>query len=418
MGIGQATTAPIASKRRPTTNVAGVSALLRKVRVLHVSSAESRGGNEEGVLSLLRNFDRSKFSPMLACPPALIRAYGKDLEGLDINVYPLPALSRPYQFGAIRRLTHILRTVKPDVVHTHLFVTSLCAAPVARLCGVPVVIESCRIREAWRRGLFKSYWIDRYVNRFVDANIAISESLRGYLTKIKGFPREKVFVIRNGRELCRVLADSGKDAGELRREFGVPTDHLVICIPGRLEVQKGHHYLLEALPVVLSRFPNVRVLLLGDGSLRDQLQTEIHHRGLQDYVLLTGYRQDVYDIIRISDLVVLPSMFEGLPLVAIEAGALGRPIVATAVDGTPEVVLHEKTGWLVPPANGEELAQAICMFLGDPELRRRCGERARHYILQEYSFERVIKETENLYLDLCMKSKRRLAEGTRACAES
>ena len=105
----------------------------------------------------------------------------------------------------------VLRAATPDIVHTHLFVASLCVAPVAKLCGVPVVIESCRIREGWRQGIWKKFWIDRWVNRFVDANIAISESLRRYLIGEKGFDGVKVFLVRNGRELSRVLAPPRED---------------------------------------------------------------------------------------------------------------------------------------------------------------------------------------------------------------
>ena len=377
------------------------SLLRRKIRVLHVLTTEVRGGIEEGVLSLLRHLDRDEFAPALACPAALISAYGRELEELDLNVYSLPPLSRPYQLGAMVRMARVLRSASPDVVHTHLFVATLCVAPMAKLCGVPLVIESCRIHEGWRRGIWKSYRIDRWVNHLVDANIAISESLRRYLTEEKRFPAEKVVVIRNGRELSRVVSPSGRDLNALRNEFRVQPGELIVSLPGRLEVQKGHAYLLEALPKVLPQFPSLRVLVVGDGSLRVELAAEINRCGLGDHVVLTGYRRDVYDILRISDLVVLPSLWEGLPLTAIEAGALGKPILATSVDGTPEVVLHGETGWLVPAANSVELAKAMCHLLGDPDLRRRLGERARAYVVQNYSFSRVVAETEQLYLRLC-----------------
>jgi glycosyltransferase involved in cell wall biosynthesis len=369
----------------------------RKVRVLHVLVEESRGGIAEGVLSTVRNLDRERFSPMLACTPALIKAFGSDLDRLGLRVYPMPRLSRPYQFAAMGRMMRILRAAAPDIVHTHLFVATMCVAPVAKLCGVSVVIESCRIREGWRQGIWKKFWIDRWVNRFVDANIAISEALRRYLIEEKGFDGGKVFLVRNGRELSRVLAPPRREAAELRREFRLNADNLVVCVPGRLAVQKGHRYLLEALPTVLGLFPNLRVLIVGDGVLREQLASDISRRGLQEQVVLTGYRKDVYDILRMCDLVVLASLFEGLPLVAIEAGALGKPIVATAVDGTPEVVLHGKTGWLVPPSNSDELAYGICRLLGDPKLRLDLGKQAQEYIAREFSFQRVVAETEGLY---------------------
>ncbi len=373
----------------------------RKIRVLHLLTSEVRGGIEEGVFSLLRRLDRRRFSPSLACPPALLAACRRELQGLDITVHALPSLSRPYQLVSMARLARIVRTVAPDVLHTHLFVASLCAAPLAKLCGVPVVVESCRIREGWRRGIWKSYRIDGWINRFVDANIAISESLRRYLLQEKRFPPEKVVLIRNARDLTRVLAPPERDVVALRSEFGVRPGELVVSVPGRLEVQKGHRYLLEALPSVLRRFPDLRVLIVGSGSLHHQLAAEIDRRKLKEHVVLAGYREDVYDIMRLSDLVVLPSLYEGLPLVAVEAGALGKPIVATAVDGTPEVVLDRETGWLVPPGNCSELAKAMCELLGNSNLRRRWGERAREHVLSEFSFDLFVTETERLYTRLC-----------------
>jgi glycosyltransferase involved in cell wall biosynthesis len=371
-----------------------------RIRILHILTNEVRGGIEEGVLSLLRLMDRERFVPLLACPPKLIEAYGREL-GDDLKVYPLPRLCRPYQVSAMVQLVRILRASAPDVVHTHLFVTSLCVAPVAKLIGIPVVVESCRIREGWRGNAWKGYWIDRVVDGFVDANVTNSDALRRYLLEVKRFPADKVVVIRNGRDLSRVLAPPVSETAALRREFHLCPDALVVVAPGRLEAQKGHDYLLQALPAVLKQFPNLRMFIVGEGSLRQQLAAKITELNLQDHVMLTGYRKDVYDLFRLSDLVVLASLFEGLPLVAIEAGALGKTILATAVDGTPEVVLHGETGWLVPPANSADLAVAMCKLLVDAELRARLGEQARKYVTQEFSFDRLVVETEGLYTRLC-----------------
>src|SRR5260370_28819120 len=148
-----------------------------KIRVLHILTNEVRGGIEEGVFSLLRLIVRSRFTPMLSCPPKLMEAYGPELKEADLEVYPLPRLYRPYQLSAMARLVRILRATMPDIVHTHLFVTSLCVAPVARLAGVRILVESCRIREGWRANGSAAYWIDRLVNRFVNANITNSDAL-------------------------------------------------------------------------------------------------------------------------------------------------------------------------------------------------------------------------------------------------
>lgn len=386
-------------KRSPQTQSAA------KIRVLHVLPSVTRGGVEEGVLSLLRTLDRNRFSPMLACPLKLIEAYGRELAEIDLEVYPLPRLIRPSQFFVIAQLIRILRAAAPHIVHTHLFVTSLCVAPVAKMFGVPTVVESCRIREGWRGNISRRYWIDRLVNKLVNANITNSDALRQYLLEVKRFPKDKVVVIRNGRDLTSVLAPPVSEETALREEFHLSAHDTVVVAPGRLEIQKGHSYLLEALPKVLGQFPALRLLIVGEGSLRGQLAAKIAELNLQEHVTLTGYRKDVYDLLRFSDLVVLPSLFEGLPLVAIEAGALGKAVLATSVDGTPEVVLHGVTGWLVLPANSSDLAQAMCKLLGDSELRARLGQQAQKHVAQEYSFDRVVTETERLYARLSSQSR-------------
>lgn len=373
----------------------------RRIRVMHLLNTEVRGGIEEGVLSLLRNLNRERFATALACPRRLIDAYGHDLDELGVDVYSIPAVSRPYDIGGMLRLARVLRSAAPDVLHTHLFTMSLCAAPLAKAYGVRVVIESCRIREGWRRGIWKHHFVDRLVNRCVDVNIAISESLKRYLVEEKGFPARKVVLIRNGRELSRVVAAPRRDAAALRNELGLDSRGPVIVVPARLEFPKGHRHLLDALPKVIENYPNLSVVLVGDGSLRMEIESQIARLALREHVCMTGYRRDVYDLVRLGDLVVLPSLFEGLPLAAIEAGALGKAIVATSVDGTPEVVLHGKTGWLVPPANPDELASGICKLLADDELRNQMGARAREYVTQEYSFDRLVDQTEQLYARLC-----------------
>jgi len=355
---------------------------------------------------------------MLACPPQLIEAYGRELAEIDLQVYPLQRLVRPSQVFVIAQLVRVLRAAAPDIVHTHLFVTSLCVAPVAKLFGVRTLVESCRIREGWRGNASRRYWIDRQVNRFVNANVTNSDALRRYLLEVKRFPKDKVVVIRNGRDLSGVLAPPLNEETALREEFHLSPQDTVVVAPGRLEIQKGHNYLLEALPEVLGRFPDLRLLIVGEGSLRGQMTDKITKLNLQDHVTLTGYRKDVYDLFRLSDLVVLPSLFEGLPLVAIEAGALGKTILATSVDGTPEVVLHGVTGWLVPPANSADLAQAMCKLLGDSGLRARLGEQARMYVAQAYSFDRLVAETERLYVRLSGRSRPEKREVIRPCAES
>jgi glycosyltransferase involved in cell wall biosynthesis len=137
---------------------------------------------------------------------------------------------------------------------------------------------------------------------------------------------------------------------------------------------------------------------LGTGSLRAELERQADHLGLKSAVRFVGYQPDVRDWLALADLSVLPSFYEGLPLAAVESLAMEKPVVATAVDGTPEVVLDGKSGFVVPPGDPARLAEAICRLLGDPELRQRMGRVGRQWTLECLSQERLLQETTAFYL--------------------
>jgi glycosyltransferase involved in cell wall biosynthesis len=153
------------------------------------------------------------------------------------------------------------------------------------------------------------------------------------------------------------------------------------------------------MPLVRAQFPRVRLVCLSDGSLRPELERRVKELGLEGAVRFVGFQADVREWLALADLSVLPSFFEGLPAGAIESLASGRPMVATAVDGTPEVVLDGKTGLLVPPGDPTSLAQAICRLLGDSELRSAMGEAGRRWVMENFSRERLIERTQELYLE-------------------
>jgi glycosyltransferase involved in cell wall biosynthesis len=262
---------------------------------------------------------------------------------------------------------------------------------------VPVVIHTCHGREAWRRKwLSRQYWYDRRITAWSDATVAVSESTRNYLLKEKKLNPDRVLVIRNGRRLNGFSPDANRRQA-LRRELGIAAEDPVVGVFGRLEEQKGHRYLIEALPKVLEKIPALHVLFAGDGSLRAELENSVRTRGLDRSVHFLGYRQDWMNWMDATDIVALPSLYEGMPLVPIEAGAMGKPVLATAVDGTCEVVVDGQTGVLVSPAQPEALADALIALLRDPEKQRAMGEAGARRALDLFSLEQQVRETAVLY---------------------
>jgi glycosyltransferase involved in cell wall biosynthesis len=368
----------------------------RPISVLLFSNALVRGGAEEHMLSLLQRLDREVFQPSLVCPEALAK---KLLPDLPHDVTPVNLwLDGPAHVGAAVRLARILRKRRVDILHSHMFRASLFASPVGCLCRVPVIIETSHIREAWRHGWLKGrFTLDRWVGRFVGHYIAVSQAITRHLIEEKGLPEKKVLMIRNGIDLARFnpahLAPPG-----IRRSIGIENGDPLLLVVGRLEPQKGHTVLLDAFPLVRQEFPQARLVCIGEGQLRDELENKARSLRLEGAVLFLGYQRNVPDWLAAADATVLPSFYEGLPISAMECLAAGKPIVATSVDGTPEVVVDEKTGLTVPPGNAGLLAAAICRLLRDPELRRRLGTAGRRWAEEHFSIERQVFETQELYL--------------------
>jgi glycosyltransferase involved in cell wall biosynthesis len=184
----------------------------------------------------------------------------------------------------------------------------------------------------------------------------------------------------------------------LKQSLGFDAGDPVLLVMARLEPQKGHSVLLKALPAIRAEFPRVRLVCAGEGSLRAGLEAEARDLGLEASARFVGHQANVMDWLALADATVLPSHFEGLPLAAIESLAAAKPMIATAVDGTPEVVVNGKTGLTVPPGDVSALAAAICTLLRDPALRRSLGQAGRQWVLDRFSREGQIRRTEELYL--------------------
>jgi len=238
----------------------------------------------------------------------------------------------------------------------------------------------------------------------VDEYIAVSEANRRYLIEEKKLPARKVVVIHNGCDVQRFDVRN-VDTRALRASLGFAPGDPMLVVVGRLEPQKGHRILLDALPVVQREFPSVRLVCVGEGSLRDTLEHRARTLGLGESVRFVGQQADIPAWLALADVVVLPSFYEGLPLAAIEALAAGRAMVATDVDGTPEIVVAEETGLLVPPGDPGSLAVAISRLLREPELRLQLAEAGRTRVIERFNEVRQVARTEALY-ELALRRRR------------
>jgi glycosyltransferase involved in cell wall biosynthesis len=371
---------------------------VKRVKVMFVLTSAVRGGVEEVVLGLLQRLDPAAFRPSIAAPAGLLDALGPDLAGLSLDTLAVEADSLA-RVGQLDRLAAFMRRIRPDVVNPHLFRSTAVAAPIARAMGIRAVVETYHGREAWRQGRLRgSFVADRLVARLVTRVIAVSRGAADFLVHGKGYPADKIVVIPNGRDLTRFVPGRHRDA--VRKELGIDRGTPVVGVIGRLETQKGHVYLLDAWPDVMRVYPDARLLLVGDGSLRDSLAAQARRLRVAESVVFTGFRADIPRILDAIDVMALPSLHEGMPLTVIEAAAAGRPVVATAVDGTPEVVCDGQTGYLVPAADPAPLARALLALLGDPAGAARMGEEACRWARERFDIDAHVEATARVYREV------------------
>lgn len=371
---------------------------MRRIGVMFVLTSAVRGGVEEVVLGLLQRLDPSQFHLSLAAPPGLLGALGPDLAGVSLDTLAVEADSW-LRVRQIDRLRAFMRRIRPDVVNPHLFRSTAVAAPIARAVGIRGVVETYHGREAWRQGLLRGgFAADRFIARLVTRVIAVSRGAADFLAAGKGYPPDKIVVIPNGRDLTRFVP--GRHRDDVRKELGIDRGAPLVGVVGRLETQKGHVFLLDAWPEVMRAYPDARLLVVGEGSLRAALSAQAHRRGVADSVLFTGFRADVPRILDAIDVLALPSLHEGMPLTVIEAAAAARPVVATAVDGTPEVVLEGQTGRLVPPADPPALARALLAILGNAPEAARMGREACRWARERFDIDVHVEATARVYREV------------------
>jgi len=366
-----------------------------RIEILHLITELDIGGAQKALARLLAHLDRQRFEPTVVCLYNGDKAVAQEIRQLGIPVFDL-RMTAKWRFDALWRLYRLLRREHPVILHTWMFHATLIGRLVGILAGVPIRISSRRNVEI---GGPVREWINRWTLWMDNRVIAVCEEARKAEIHRGGAPPQKVVTIYNGIE---VLPLSTREAARenLRAVLGLPPHALLVGIIGRLHPQKGHRVLLEAATHVVARDWQVYFILIGDGPLRHSLEAIAREQGLAGRVHFLGTRHDIPQLLAAMDLFVLSSFWEGMPNAVLEAMATGLPVVATAVGGTPEVVVDGVTGLLVPPRDPVALAQAIERLLADPELRHRMGQAGRERVEQHFSVEQMVRKTEALYEEL------------------
>jgi glycosyltransferase involved in cell wall biosynthesis len=368
------------------------------VSVFHLITELDQGGAQMALYRLLAHGDNGRFTPRVLCLYNGDKVVAQQIRQLGIPVADL-GMSGQWRLDALWRLYRILRKERPSILHCWMFHANVIGRLVGRLAGVPIVITARRNVEI---GGPRREQIKRYTRHLDDAVIAVCELARQAEIERTAVNPQKVVTIYNGINLPAPAPLARLT--ELRSELGLPLDAPVVICVSRLHRQKGHDDLLAAWKQVTAVHPSAHLLIVGDGERRAELAKMAAG---QRHVHFTGQRNDAPDLLALSSLLVLPSLWEGLPNVVLEAMAAGLPVVATAVGGTPELIIHNETGLLVPPQNPDALAQAIVQLLDQPEQAARMGRNGRQRAAEQFTIERMAAQTEALYNRLLTEKNRR-----------
>jgi sugar transferase (PEP-CTERM/EpsH1 system associated) len=367
----------------------------KPVHIVHVVHALDVGGLENGLVNILNRLD-DHFAHTIVC---LSRAgrMAERIKNPHVQIVEMHLPTDRFRFP-ILRLAREFRRLLPDIVHTRGWPTvdAICAAPVA---GVGHVIHGEHGREAGdpngqnrKRNIVRK-WLSPLVDRFV----TVSDNLRSWLTQTVGIPESKVVTIHNGVDTERFAT---ADRRASRMSLGLDDSIFTIGTVGRLDPVKDHDSLLRAfVPITRSARPT-RLIIAGDGPMRNAIERQGAELNISDKILLLGERHDIPQVLRACDIFTLTSIAEGISNTILEAMASALPVVATRVGGNRELVEEGVTGYLVSAQNIGELTGAYQTYLNNSKIREQHGRNARARAEQKFSLERMATQYAQLYRDI------------------
>ncbi|MCG3118941.1 MAG: N-acetyl-alpha-D-glucosaminyl L-malate synthase [bacterium] len=358
------------------------------MRILFINSIQMFGGGEIWMLRALRALQERGHRVWLCCRPET--EIGKRARAQNIPV-EFVEFSGDFNPRTIFQLARLMRREQIEVVLTNMDKELRLGGLAAKLAGVPVVIP--------RRGIdypLKNRWRYRFAYNALATRI-IANSLatkRALLHNAPWLAPERIEVIYNGIDAQPFAQPSARD---LRKEWGIRPEEPLLGFVGQLDERKGIRVLLAAWRQIKQEFPQTRLVLVGQGPLREMIEREIKEHGWENAVLLAGFVDDVVAVMQAIDILLLPSLWEGFGIVLIEAMAAGKPAISTDTSSMPEIIVEGRTGYLVPPADAAALAHRTLALLQNSALREQLGCAARERVAAMFTQERMIEQLEKLF---------------------
>lgn len=380
------------------------------IKTLHIHTLPIISGSGINTFLTMKGIQNDSISMSLACAPGgplleLIRN-----EGMKVITFPdlVQPIAPVKDIAATINLYRYLKKNRYHIVHTHNSKAGFIGRLSAKLAGVPVIIHTVHgfafhdQEPLWRRMLFRN--LERMASTCCDRMIFISRPLIDWALKEKITSTEKIVKIYSGIELDRFKPVSDDEKKQAKIRWGINPDDPVAGIVSKLWEGKGHKILIKAFKELTKDLKKAKLFIVGEGYLEDELRSYAKELGISESIVFTGFRFNVSEVMACFDISVLPSFFEGMGRVLIEAMAMKIPVVASNVGGIPDIVKENKNGILVPPGNVSELSEAMKKLLTNPEMSISMGKYGHQKATETFGAESMSEKILNIYKE-CLKEK-------------
>ena len=370
-----------------------------KTRILFVIDGIEFGGGERGFAQIVNGLPESRYETFLASGPQETFYHAVSNSSVQRHTVDFSNRCNP---SVLIDLIRIIRNNRINIVHGQGARADFYARLASGFSRKTMYVSTVQMPvEGYDVGLMTMLLyraFDRFSERFVDRFLVVSSVLEQTMIQGHGIPREKVVKIYNGIETDHYKPhDQEVGRRRVRQEYSVNEGEILIGSLGRLVWQKGFEYFLQSIAILIRDIPEARFMLVGEGPLRKELEEQARSLGIHDRLFFTGHRNDIRDMMAAMDIIVIPSLLEGFPMITMEAMAMEKPIVTTAIDGITEQIRDGMEGQLVAPKSPLALAQAVKRLVDDPGYARSLGINARAKVVRDFSVRKMIAETIKVY---------------------
>ena len=396
-----------------------ISKTEKKINIAYLMhGARNIGGGEHSISLFIRSLDKDVFNPIIFYSNKNIIIEQMEKEGIkttriafsekitsvyrdEIELNPVNLVSYFYHIiSAIKKTFQFIKQYDVDILHPHDNLSKIIGGIAGKFAGIKVVTH-CHdlLKESSIERLLMIYQL-LFINRIITDSNATGEVFR-----IFGKKADNVVTVYNGIDISKFNPDENGDS--IREKLKIEKDITVIGIIGVFDKCKGHMYLFQAISnLVKKNNKDIICIVIGDGREKDEFMKFVLENNISEYVKFLSYRNDIPDLLKIIDIVVMPSIQESFGIVSLEAMAMKVPVIATNVGGLPEAIEDGKTGIIVPPKDIDSLENAIKYLIENPQIRKIMGRAGRKRVADKFSIKSNVKMTEEVYLNVLQKSKK------------